>query len=273
MRSPIVPLLGIALALSAASVIAQERESARDDRERESFRAVLVDENGDAQVVETPHGPYLHRDGRRHDDRLRFLDWGRARGYLGVQLLDLTPELREHFGVDEDRGVLVAKVLEDSPAATAGVEVGDILLSVDGEAIEHVRDLSIRVAGKEEGEEVELEVWHDGRIQDTRVAVEQREGRLVDLTPGVWLRPPGANLDDKAHILQLRGERLEDLDATLEHLKEYFGSEAWEKRVHHLEDTDWESVDERMKRVEERLRELEAALDKGSRSDEATSPK
>ena len=44
------------------------------------------------------------------------------KGYLGVQLLDLTPELRVHFGVSEDSGVMISQIVEDSPAAAAGLD-------------------------------------------------------------------------------------------------------------------------------------------------------
>ena len=46
---------------------------------------------------------------------------------LGVGLTDLTPELREHFGVGGDAGVMISRVVEDSPAAKAGLRVGDII--------------------------------------------------------------------------------------------------------------------------------------------------
>ena len=45
-------------------------------------------------------------------------------GYLGVELVDLTPELREHFGAPRDVGVMVGRVEPGSPAARAGLEVG-----------------------------------------------------------------------------------------------------------------------------------------------------
>lgn len=62
------------------------------------------------------------------------------RGRLGVQLNDLTPELAEYFGA-KDGGVLVARVTPDSPAAKAGLKVGDVITSVDGDRVRGTDDL------------------------------------------------------------------------------------------------------------------------------------
>ena len=95
-------------------------------------------------------------------------------GFLGVATTDLTPELRGHFGVPEDAGVLVAKVVDDSAAATAGVQVGDILTAVDGQAIESAGDL-IRAIGKlEPGSAVNLELWRDGALQTLGATLGER---------------------------------------------------------------------------------------------------
>lgn len=85
--------------------------------------------------------------------------------FLGVGFLPLTPELRQHYGVAADLGVLVSKVVEDSPAAKAGVEVGDVLTRVDGEGVEEVFDLGRLIGRKEAGATVNLEVYRDGRAQ------------------------------------------------------------------------------------------------------------
>src|SRR4029077_19784150 len=58
------------------------------------------------------------------------------RGYLGIQLIEITPELRAHYGVARDAGVLVGGVEPDSPAAKAGIEVGDIITRDGGARLE-----------------------------------------------------------------------------------------------------------------------------------------
>jgi S1-C subfamily serine protease len=57
-------------------------------------------------------------------------EWSTSKGRLGVMVMSLTPELRKHFGAPDDRGVLVAHVEPDTPAAKAGVEVGDVIAPI-----------------------------------------------------------------------------------------------------------------------------------------------
>ena len=66
-----------------------------------------------------------------------------VRGYLGVSLLDLTPELREHFGRKET-GVMVLRVTADGPAAKAGLQVGDVITAIDGIAVDSSGDVGSR---------------------------------------------------------------------------------------------------------------------------------
>ena len=65
-----------------------------------------------------------------------------TRGFLGVGLRELTAELQTHFGAPEGSGVLVASVSDDSPAAAAGIRVGDVITAVDGLSVDSTRDLS-----------------------------------------------------------------------------------------------------------------------------------
>ncbi len=99
--------------------------------------------------------------------------------FLGVQLSDLTPELRVHFGVPEDAGVMVGKVVDGSPAFRAGVEVGDIVTAVDGVAVDSASSLAHAIRGHEDGDTVILEVWRDGRMEKISAALEERERRVA----------------------------------------------------------------------------------------------
>ena len=99
-------------------------------------------------------------------------------GHLGVALSDLTPELRTHFGVPEGVGVMVSKVLDDSPALEAGIEVGDIITSVDGEDIGHAGELAKTIRAYESGETVLLEAWRDGKIRQITATLTESEGPM-----------------------------------------------------------------------------------------------
>ncbi|HEV3457841.1 MAG TPA: PDZ domain-containing protein [Thermoanaerobaculia bacterium] len=105
------------------------------------------------------------------------------RGYLGVELNDLTPELRAHFGVPEKAGVMVARVVADSPAEKAGLKVGDIIASFDGKPVESSWDVRSRVRPLADGVVVPLEIWRDGKSLVLSATVAQRERREVDLSP------------------------------------------------------------------------------------------
>lgn len=89
-------------------------------------------------------------------------DFAGKGGFLGVQLTDLTPELRTHFGVVGDEGIMVARVIDDSPAFRAGLAAGDIITRVDGVSMGSSADLTHAIRAHEEGETVNLEIWRGG---------------------------------------------------------------------------------------------------------------
>src|SRR5690349_20519389 len=66
---------------------------------------------------------------------------GGKRAWLGVSLLDLSDELREHFGASRESGVMVESVADGSPADKAGVRVGDIIVAIDGKDVKSSSDL------------------------------------------------------------------------------------------------------------------------------------
>src|SRR6185503_6643365 len=109
--------------------------------------------------------------------------FGGKRAYLGVSLVDLTDELREHFGAPKDTGVLVSSVEDGSPAEKAGIRVGDIIVGVDGKDVESSGDLRRGLREKKEGDTVRVEVMR-GRARQTLVTtVVEREGMRL-FAPG-----------------------------------------------------------------------------------------
>ena len=95
-----------------------------------------------------------------------------SRGFLGVRL-DAGPsfEVAKSLGLDRPRGALVTEVLEDTPAEEVGLEPGDVILSVDGEAVDLSSDLPFMIGRRKSGDEVELEVWRDRREMDVDVTL------------------------------------------------------------------------------------------------------
>jgi len=84
-----------------------------------------------------------------------------TRGRLGVGIQEVDQALAKSFGLDRPRGALVASVEQGGPAAEAGVQEGDVILSFDGRAIDSAGALPATVAAVKPGRKVELEVWRD----------------------------------------------------------------------------------------------------------------
>jgi hypothetical protein len=225
--------------------------------EREG-KVEMQDDQGIAWV-RSPDGP----------GPLHLLDMLGPRRYIGVQLITLTPELRGHFGVPEDRGVMVSKVLEDTPAARAGVLVGDVLVTADGSAIDTAGDVTRVLSKKNPGQDVQLDVWRKGQRTALAVAFEEREAAVLDL--GHQGESHAMVLHDRGHMpvdapglankaIAFRAVRQEELDDALRALDEYFQSEEWQARLRQLKNLDLDSVQERMRTLERRLQELEREL-------------
>ncbi len=108
-------------------------------------------------------------------------------GYIGVRPIEMTPELREHFGASKEAGILAGRVEPESPAAKAGLRVGDIVTAVDSDKIESTRDLMRAVRRKKDGETVKLDVLRDRAVKTVSVTVVERKGKetlLGDFDPG-----------------------------------------------------------------------------------------
>lgn len=207
-------------------------------------------------------------------DHTRAFFWkSMGRGYLGVQVLGLTPELRAHFGAPEDAGVLVAKVEEGSPAAAAGIEVGDVLTAVDGKPIAGPQSLALAIREKKAGESVNVDFLRDKGTLSASVAVEERDRKVIDLAefevaiPEIAPFPGTGPLEVERGFVFAGPEGSLDQDAVrafedaMRDLEGRFESEEWQEKLKRLRELDLGKIQERMKEVEDRLRKLEAELD------------
>ncbi len=112
-----------------------------------------------------------------------------VRGWLGVWIQSLTPDLAETFDYERDYGALVGDVVEDSPAEQAGLESGDIIMEFDGQRVEDASELRNRVAQTEPDRRVDVVIWRDGRQRTLEVELE----RLPDEGDQVAGRPAEAD--------------------------------------------------------------------------------
>lgn len=150
---------------------------------------VFIDENGATTEIGGDGHVWVSADGDEaanirvvkvgEGNRIFFgdgaeLEFGGKGGYLGVQLSELTDQLRAHFGVPDGEGVLVSEVVADSPAEVAGLQAGDVVTGINGEPVGSTRDLARSVRALEASESAALEVWRDGALQTVTAQVEQR---------------------------------------------------------------------------------------------------
>lgn len=114
-------------------------------------------------------------------------EWSTAKGRLGVMVIGLTPELRKHFGAAEDRGVLVAHVDPGTPAATAGIQVGDVIVEVRGKKIDAAPDVLSALADVGKGEHATIELVRDGTPRTLDATLTDNVGASMMWSPP-WLR-------------------------------------------------------------------------------------
>ncbi len=90
---------------------------------------------------------------------------------LGVAAIEISAELREHFGAPRDQGVLVDVVQADSTAGHAGVLVGDVVIEVGGEPIDSPRAIRDAMRGRSEGDDLAIAVIRDSKRLDLHAPV------------------------------------------------------------------------------------------------------
>ncbi|MDH7500527.1 MAG: DegQ family serine endoprotease [candidate division NC10 bacterium] len=106
-----------------------------------------------------------------------------TRGWLGVQIQSVTPELAKKFGLRETQGVLIAAVSEKSPAQKAGMKRGDIVLEFAGKRMEDPEHLRREVAHTEPGKQVPVKIWRNGKEIMLQVVIEELPKEVVMRTP------------------------------------------------------------------------------------------
>ncbi len=96
---------------------------------------------------------------------------GVTRGRLGVLIQDLTKDLAESFAIDQREGILIAQVMEDSPAEKAGLKQGDVILKLNGNKVAEVAKFRNKIAMTRPGTQVEFLVLRDGKKRKIKAAI------------------------------------------------------------------------------------------------------
>ena len=96
-----------------------------------------------------------------------------TRGYLGVSIQAVTPDLAKAFGLPSAEGALVGDVTPDSPGAKAGLQKGDVIVSLNGQAISDYQDLRLRISQSAPGENAKLEVYRNGQKREVTATLRE----------------------------------------------------------------------------------------------------
>jgi serine protease Do len=102
-----------------------------------------------------------------------------TRGWLGVSIQDVTPEIAESLNLRSEEGALVADVVQGDPAEKAGIDRGDVIIEFDGKKVESSRKLSEIVAKTSVGKKVSVKVVRDGKEKVIKVTVGKMKERKV----------------------------------------------------------------------------------------------
>ena len=124
--------------------------------------------------------------------------YGRVRrAQLGVIIQEVSYDLAKSFKMNKPSGALVVRVLPNGPAANAKLHVGDIVLKVNGEAIQRSSDLPVMIGAMQPGTKIELTVWRDGKEVVLPVELTELTGESAIPTPEA---SNGGNADTSTRI-------------------------------------------------------------------------
>jgi Trypsin-like serine proteases, typically periplasmic, contain C-terminal PDZ domain len=140
----------------------------------------------------------------------QLIEFGETRrGWLGVRIQNVDDATAEALGLDKARGALVAGVDEKGPSKSAGIEVGDVIVSFDGKPVAQSRDLPLMVAQTPVGKEVDVVVIRKGKEETKRVKL----GRLEEATDES--SPSQGGQSEKPAVSQVLGLELSSLNGML----------------------------------------------------------
>ncbi len=160
---------------------------------------LIVIRDGAEQTVtvtlgDSPPKQRHYRSGRMDDDKRYFYSYRFGESsYIGVRLQNLTEQLAEYFGLENQDGALITSVEEDSPAAEAGLKAGDVIVAIDDDEIESSHDVSDIIGDFDEGDTVVVSIIRDRTEQrnvDVVVAEREHHGRYHSIGPDLDVLVP-----------------------------------------------------------------------------------
>jgi serine protease Do len=134
-----------------------------------------------------------------------------VRGWLGVGIQEITPDLAKAFKVKEQRGALVSDVNEHGPALKAGIQRGDVIVEFDGKEVQTVSELRNRVAATPVGSNVKMKVMRDGQEKHITLHIAERPSDAM-LARGTEPATPETSEPRKGPLNVLSDLRIKPLD-------------------------------------------------------------
>lgn len=119
-----------------------------------------------------------------------------SRGWLGVTIQEIDEDMAKALGLQEARGALVGQVMSGEPAEKGGVQDGDVILAVDGKAVQDTSELLRTIAAKAPNQTVTLTVWRNGKTMDCSVTLGERQPRRLDSSVKKNSRPKHASIEE-----------------------------------------------------------------------------
>jgi len=108
------------------------------------------------------------------------------RGWLGVSVQPITPELSKQFNLKEEKGALVGDVIEGSPAEKVGIQRGDVIIEYDGKKIDEPYQLRNMVANTAPGKDVELKIIKESTIETKKVTIGEPPVEIQEPSKGEY---------------------------------------------------------------------------------------
>lgn len=199
----------------------------------------------------------IDEDGRRKIIKKRI--GGGKRGFLGVHLVGLTPELKKHYTGDPKIGVLIGKLEPDSPALKAGMQVGDVMVAVDGQPVDSALKIGELIGGHKQGDKVKIGVVRNGKKTELVATLTEHERAFKRIGKKmIWMGDEG-HLDIDIDLDGL-GEAIgEDIEVEV---MEKLNDPALKKKILMIKKKEalQEKMEEKLRKMEERLKQLEDKL-------------
>ncbi len=142
--------------------------------------------------------------------------------FLGVHLQAMTPQLREAFGAPQGSGVLIAKIVDGSPAQQAGLSAGDIIVHIGGEPVQGTQDIYRVLDGLAPGDEVKIELIRATESQSITATLGERQSEPA---PKWWRRSENPRdmrdfLPPPEYWRQLMDHMMQSLEQSMDELRE-----------------------------------------------------